>query len=236
MSLPTEDAVVSIHTSLPRRYIFVPKGNAYITGNCRKQTRGEGKKVYVVHNSKHQPIGIRVPFAIYESVLEKHHETQESRAKSVEKKDIKVKADFRASITSQFPQIPEGELAQIVEHATRKYSRRVGRTGTLDLAKKAQLAVRARIRHLHTEYDKMLVDGASRDDARSQIYRKVNDVAMKWGWKSKSNRHSETSSAGIRSTTTQTVKKACAGDSRRAKMPGRRLWKEKKRAKRQERK
>ncbi|XXG99685.1 peptide transporter ptr2 [Hypoxylon texense] len=214
MSLPTGDTVVSIYTPLPRRYIFVPKGNAYITGNCRKKTRGEGRKVYVVHNSKHQPMGIRVPYAIYESVLEKHNETQESRAKAVEKKDNKVKADFRASITSQFPEIPEGELTRIVEHATRKYSRRVGRTGTLDLAKKAQLAVRAHIRHLHTEYDKILADGALRDDARSRIYKKVEDVAMKWGWKSKPNRRSEIPLADIPNIAAYAVRKRCDSDNR----------------------
>ncbi|KAI1774355.1 hypothetical protein F4818DRAFT_442504 [Hypoxylon cercidicola] len=207
MAPTTEDAVASIYTPLPHRYLFVPKGNAYVTGNCRKQTRDEGKKVYVVHNSKHQPMGIRVPLAIYESVLEKHEETQESRAKAVEKKDNKMKADFQNSIISQFPEIPERELTQIVEHATRKYSRRVGRTEKLDLADKAQLAVRAHIRHRHTGYDKMLADGASRDNARNKIYGKVDDVATKWGWKSKSGRRIKTSSAKIRSTAMRTRRK-----------------------------
>lgn len=229
------DTMVSIYTSLPRRYIFVPKGNAYITANCRKQTRVEGKKVYIVCNSKHQPVGIRVPYAIYESVLEKHNETQESRAKAVERRDNKVKEDFRSSIVSQFPKIPEKDLTQVVEHATRKYSRRVGRTGKLDLAEKAQLAVRAHIRHRHTHYDKMLTDGTSRDDARSRIFGKVDVAAKEWGWKSKPNRHGKASPTKIGSTTARDIKKTRLDDNRN-KRSGRRLMKERKRAKRHQRK
>ncbi|KAI1138466.1 hypothetical protein F5Y05DRAFT_40625 [Hypoxylon sp. FL0543] len=185
MASTTGDTVVSIDTPMPRGYTFLPKGNAYKTLNCRKKARAEGHEVYVVHDSKHRQMGIRVPRAIYHRVQEMHRETRESRAQAVEKKDKKMEAGFQGSILSQFPKIPKSELREILRHALRKHSGRVGRTGKLDLDEKAQLAVRARIRHHHTDYDKLLADKVSKDLARKQILKKVHDIAVEWGWASK---------------------------------------------------
>ena len=62
----------------------------------------------------------------------------------------------RAAIKELFPRIPEEDLEQIVQHAWEKDSRRVGTNATLDLPRRVQLAVIARIRHTYTDYDFLL--------------------------------------------------------------------------------
>ncbi|KAI1407401.1 hypothetical protein F5Y13DRAFT_206441 [Hypoxylon sp. FL1857] len=182
MVSPAKAIVVSIDTPMPRRYMFLRKGDTYKTLNCRKKAHAEGHDVYIVHDSKNRRIGIRVPLAIYDSVQEKYKQTRESRAAAVHKRDKKMEVDFRNSVLRQFPLIPASSLLEVVRHATKKHSGRVARTGKLDLAKKAQLAVRAHIRHRHTDYDDLLAKKASRDEARGQIFKTVHDIAIIWGW------------------------------------------------------
>lgn len=181
MASESKDIVVSIHTPMPSGYKFLPKGDPYKTLNCRKKARAEGHDVYVVHNPKHQQIGIRVPAAIYDRVQEKAEQIRKSRADSVQRKDKQMETDFRNSILSQYPKIPASDLEEVVEHATMKYSGKVGRTGNLALNEKTQLAVRAHIRHNYTDYDALLENNMPRHKARSQNLEKARDIAKEWG-------------------------------------------------------
>ena len=58
---------------MPKGYRFVPKGNVYITKNCRKNTQAANKTVYVVVESLNtkrvKTLGIRVPADIYGEVV-----------------------------------------------------------------------------------------------------------------------------------------------------------------------
>ena len=42
------------------------------------------------------------------------------------------------------------------------------------------LTVRAHIRHAHTNYDALLMQGTERQDARAQVREKIDDVSAKW--------------------------------------------------------
>jgi hypothetical protein len=44
-----------------------------------------------------------------------------------------------------------------------------------------KLAVRAHIRHVHTDYDQLLKQGASRAVAREKVWERINEVARQWG-------------------------------------------------------
>ncbi|KAI0139559.1 hypothetical protein F4776DRAFT_662512 [Hypoxylon sp. NC0597] len=181
MASENKDIVVSIHTPIPTGYKFLPRGDPYMTLNCRKKARAEGYDVYVVRNRKHQQIGIRVPAAIHDRVQEKAEQTRKSRADAVQRKDKRVETNFRNSILSQYPKIPTSDLENVVKHATMKYSGRVGRTSKLALNEKTQLAVRAHVRHNHTDYDALLKNKMSKRKARSQILKKACDITKEWG-------------------------------------------------------
>lgn len=62
----------------------------------------------------------------------------------------------RAAIKELFPKIPDQDLRDIVQHAWEEGSKRIGNAQGMDLARRAQLATIARIRHCFTDYDRLL--------------------------------------------------------------------------------
>lgn len=170
---------------LPRGYSLVLKGNVYITGNCRKQTQAASQPVYLVVNAKEKQIGIAVPTAIYEEVKQKEIETRTARATVVDRRDKAIKNDFEQVLRREFPGLPATDLRRILNKALEKGAGKVGRTGQLTERQKAQLAVRAHIRHCHTSYDEIL-RGAVRKGSRSKnlarktVQRQVDELAASW--------------------------------------------------------
>ncbi|RMZ72720.1 Coiled-coil domain-containing 25 [Pyrenophora seminiperda CCB06] len=75
---------------------------------------------------------------------------------------------IHGAVREMFPKIPEADLQAIVDHAFAEGTNRVGNAKELTLARKVQLAVVAHIRHMYTDYDKLLrSDGWL--EARSQV-------------------------------------------------------------------
>ena len=61
-----------------------------------------------------------------------------------------------AAIKELFPKIPEQDLHDIVHHAWEEGTQRIGNNTTMDLPRRVQLATIARIRHMYTDYDRLL--------------------------------------------------------------------------------
>lgn len=176
-----EEREVRFRDSMPKGYVFVPKGNVYITKNCRKKTHEADKTLYVVVDKRNKPIGLRCPANIYSDVMSQNKATAAQRAEAVQKRDAAIEENFEDAIVKLFPKIPKAEIPQIIKHSLKKHSRRVGRTSRVALEDRVKLAVRAHIRHVHTEYDQLLKQGASRPVAREKVWDKLNEVARKWG-------------------------------------------------------
>ena len=95
-------------------------------------------------------------------------------------KDAAFIAAFAAEIREAYPGCPAAE--EIARHACEKHSGRVGRTAAakeLD-ADMVTLAVRAHIRHLHTEYDRLRDAGGNKRDSRAAVRETIDDVAARW--------------------------------------------------------
>lgn len=91
-------------------------------------------------------------------------------------------AAFAHRIGELYPGCPVQAQRAIAEHACQKYSGRVGRSAAakaLD-AEAVELAVRAHIRHAHTPYDRLLMRGTDRRDARAEVAPLVEDVLAQW--------------------------------------------------------
>ncbi|KAK0716442.1 hypothetical protein B0T21DRAFT_62191 [Apiosordaria backusii] len=173
---------VTLHTPVPPGYHYVPKGNIYITKNCRLRTHAANQPLYVVVDKRNRTLGIRCPEHIYRQVLASHHETAPKRAQAVQKRDAQIEDNFEAIILKLFPRTPKHLIPIIVKHAVKKRSGRVGRSTKIgELEDKVMLAVRAHIRHVHTDYEKLLRDGVSREEARQKVWGRVNEVAKEWG-------------------------------------------------------
>ncbi|OJI97196.1 hypothetical protein ASPVEDRAFT_119655 [Aspergillus versicolor CBS 583.65] len=166
---------------LPADYVFVPRGDVYVTRNCRSKTKESQRLVYKVYdNTGKRSQGIRVPADVYTTVLQSAQETAESRAGAVKLRDQKDLAQSRELLCKQFPLMPVGSLDVILHHAFLKGSGRVGRTTTTSDERKAILAVEAHIRHMHTPYEILLRQGKSRDDARKEVWEMVQAIRMAW--------------------------------------------------------
>lgn len=167
--------------SLPSGYSFVPKGNVFITSNCRKMTQASGRPVYVVIDAKNHQIGLGVPTQVYVGVQLKEMDTRAERAANVLKRDEGIAKGFQKEILSIFPQIPSKALHNVLKIALEKGKGKVGRTGKLDAQRKARLAVWAHVRHCETDYDALLRNGVPREDARQQVEAKIKEVYKAWG-------------------------------------------------------
>jgi hypothetical protein len=117
--------------------------------------------------------------------MAEHLATATQRAAAVQKRDEAMTDAFRDAILALCPAAPRDEVAQIARHSLKKHSRRVGRRmGTVALLRdRARLAVGAHIRHVHTDYDRLLKQGVSRQAAREQVWDQVRETARRWGCK-----------------------------------------------------
>ena len=70
--------------------------------------------------------------------------------------DQESPAQVRAAIRELFPKIPDDDLEGIADYAWQNGTDRVGNAADLDLSRRVQLAVIARIRHKYTDYDRLL--------------------------------------------------------------------------------
>lgn len=179
-----DEPMVTHATPMPAGYCFVPKGNVYVTKNCRKNTQEAKKMVYSVVDSpgakRIKTLGIRVPAEIYRQIVESELQTRDRRAAVVQKRDDAGLRAFELEVGRLFPKAPAAAAASIAKHTLVKRSKRVGRTGAIDIDKKVRLAVTAHIRHRYTDYDALLKQGTSREDARSKIWGAIVEVADKW--------------------------------------------------------
>ena len=91
-------------------------------------------------------------------------------------------AAFAERIAELYPASPRGERLQIARNTCRRSSGRVGRTSAARQLEESaiDLAVRAHVRHAHSRYDEMLVEGLDRLDARAEVAADVDGVLGAW--------------------------------------------------------
>jgi hypothetical protein len=101
--------------------------------------------------------------------------------------DREFETALAQAILQRYPRCPRDEARQIAEHTGRRSSGRVGRSaaGRALETSAIDLAVIAHIRHQHTNYDKLLMAGADRLDARAQAREKIDGVLARWSDQSK---------------------------------------------------
>ncbi|EJT81147.1 hypothetical protein GGTG_01131 [Gaeumannomyces tritici R3-111a-1] len=181
----SKEPQVSPKSPVPAGYRFVPRGNVYITANCRKKTHAAGATVYLVVDpsvrGRANVKGIRVPSGIHDEVVAAEQQTRAKRAAQVRAKDDAGSSAFESEVRRLFPHAPADSVAAISRHALVKRSRRVGRSTMMDMEHKVRLAVVAHIRHVETDYEALLRKGGiEREDARRQTWKRTNEVADRW--------------------------------------------------------
>ena len=202
----TKDLVVHPSAPMPKGYTFVSKGNVYITAHCRSATYAANKPLYVVskkagNSSTASVLGLRCPIHIAKAVREDERASRSTRLEATTKRDGILANVFRDALVAAYPDTPRDLVPQVVKHAMAKRQGRVARTGTLELDQRVRLAVRAHIRHCHTNYDALLQgtekekdrqpkptkgqlqNGVSREEARRLTLGQVDQIERVWAAK-----------------------------------------------------
>lgn len=162
---------------VPPGWEFLPRGDAFITRQVKKGPHwtlmGRFNK-----GGRYTPVlGVYAPAEAIATARASAKQTEEKRAPAREKSrarrdkaEEQYRAEFEQACLRFLGFAPEHEeLARsIARHATEraceKHSGRVGRTSRLSLDTKAELAVRAGIRHLHTNYEEHLSEHLTEED------------------------------------------------------------------------
>jgi len=170
--------------------VFLPSGDAALTRRAKKHST---LSAVVLKWSRARNRYERQGLLVEEQALEKAEEEcladsevrerrREREAGRREELDRQYVERFAHRVRELFPACPEGRETTIAEHACRKYSGRVGRSASAkSLGEDAmRLAVIAHIRHLETDYDRLLARGYDRWEARLEVESAVGKVLRSW--------------------------------------------------------
>ena len=170
--------------------VFQPSGDTALTRRAVKHTTITAVVVKFSRSRKrNERQGVLVEPAALTQAEAECLDDEDARARSRERAALRRDAldgeyvkRFASHVTELYPGCPLAEARAIAEHACEKYSGRVGRSaaakGLDDTA--VSLAVRARIRHAHTRYDRLLMEGWDRAAARGAVAERIEEVARGW--------------------------------------------------------
>jgi hypothetical protein len=174
--------------------VFLPAGDAALSRRARKHS---ALAAVVVRFNRPRKRYERQGLLVSEKALVRAEDEcaadaparAEARARAAvarEAEDREFVAALARAVSQRYPGCLAGDARQIAEHTGRRSSGRVGRSAAgraLDGAA-VDLAVIAHIRHVHTNYDELLMRGTARLDARALVRQKIDAVLAKWAWRS----------------------------------------------------
>ncbi|KAJ5936970.1 hypothetical protein N7466_003420 [Penicillium verhagenii] len=198
-------SVICFEAKAPTGYTFIPAGNPLLTTACKERCRKEGSQIYAVSTTPHQHthnlsqhvhrIGYHFPSTVVAAVCSELglYLTNTGKAVSLHTvgtlKDRRpsdsdvsqevINTEARDAIKDLFPNVPDKDLFQIIKTSFQKGQRKVGTASELPLARRAQLAVVAHVRHLYTDYDRLLKQG-SFQEARSAVEQPTLAKVVAW--------------------------------------------------------
>ncbi|KAL4814010.1 hypothetical protein BDW67DRAFT_177362 [Aspergillus spinulosporus] len=198
-------SVISFEAKAPPGYTFISAGDPFFTTTCKERCRRDGLKVYAVSTTPHlhthglsqhvHRIGYHFPSAVVADVCMnfglyltetgkavaphsiRGHEA--SRKLTDSDSQITINTEARDVLKDLFPNIPDNDLNQIIKTAFQKGQRKVGTAVELPLARRAQLAVVAHIRHIYTDYDRLLKT-TSFHEARAAVEQPTLAKLVEW--------------------------------------------------------
>jgi len=170
--------------------VFLPRGDVALTRRSRKHSKLSAVVLRFSRSRGHyERQGLLVESdALSQAEVEcLTDEASRDRARERagvvrEKQDEAYIAKFAAQIMTRYQGCPVESADVIAGHACLKHSGRVGRTAGAKQfdAEAIDLAVRAFIRHQHTNYDRSLNRGMDRAEARLSVAAEIEEVAARW--------------------------------------------------------
>ncbi|MFG2607940.1 DUF2293 domain-containing protein [Streptomyces sp. NPDC048514] len=170
--------------------VFLPRGDTALTRRSRELST---LSVVVVRfnrrKSRYERQGVLVEEAalaraeercLADAEARRRRRARDARRREVE--DERFVAAFASEIIRLFPGCPAERARAIAAHASERGSGRVGRSAAgRTLSESAVIsAVVAAVRHVDTAYDRLLMSGVSRYEARRRIAPAVGNVLRAW--------------------------------------------------------
>ncbi len=170
--------------------VYLPRGDTALTWRARKHS---ALSAVVVRFSRARKRYERQGALVEEAALEQaeaecladadQRSARRERAENYRDKQDQVLAMRMAeSIRQMYPGCPPEEARAIATHTSVRGSGRVGRSGSGRAVEEEALraAVIAAIRHRHTKYDRLLMRGMGRMDARDAVRDDIDRVLDRW--------------------------------------------------------
>jgi hypothetical protein len=170
--------------------VLLPAGDVALT---RRALAHSARSAVVVKHSRARHRNERQGVLVEESAIERaeSENAQDEARREAQRQERRVRdqvaeqsyvADFAARVLELFPGAPPAETKAIAARACEKYSGRVGRSRRAKALDEQAilLAVRAHIRHAHTEYDRLLAKGMEPAEARAIVRPAIEKVLAGW--------------------------------------------------------
>jgi hypothetical protein len=170
--------------------VFLPAGDATLT---RRAKRASGLSAVVVRWSRSRKRYERKGILVEEAALQQaeascladeevRRRQRERDRERRERQDVELTARMAEEIARLFPACPRPRAEAIAAHTSLRGSGRVGRSaaGRALAADALVNAVVASVRHEDTDYDKLLMSGVARDEARARVRDAVDAVLDRW--------------------------------------------------------
>ena len=169
---------------------FLPSGDPAMTRRASKHSTlkavvvqwNRRRKRYERRGTLVEPRAIALAEAECDADAPERAKRRAEAAVDREVEDRAYVAAFAGAIRRYFPSCPTDDERSIAAHACEKHSGRVGRSAgakELDPAK-VRAAVVAHVRHIHTDYDRLLASNVPRAVARERIADTVTRKLNQW--------------------------------------------------------
>ncbi|MFD8914160.1 DUF2293 domain-containing protein [Streptomyces sp. NPDC059575] len=171
--------------------VFLPRGDAALTRRSREESALWAVVVrFNRRRSRYERQGVLVEEAalaraearcLADAEARRRRRARDAGRRAVE--DERFVADFAAEVRRLFPGCPAGRALAIAAHAGARGSGRVGRSaaGRALSEEAVTSAVVASVRHTDTPYDRLIMSGVPRWEARERIAETVREVVRGWG-------------------------------------------------------
>ncbi|MBF6329449.1 DUF2293 domain-containing protein [Nocardia transvalensis] len=169
---------------------FLPAGDAALSRRAKKESTLAAVVVrFNRRRKRYERQGILVEEAALARAEEQCLADEEARLRRRERdrvrraeQDVEFCGRMAEQIRRLFPGCPPHRAAEIAEHAALRGSGRVGRSAAAKVLdpEAVTLAVIASVRHRDTDYDRLLMDGVPRMEARAAIRPAVDKVLESW--------------------------------------------------------
>jgi hypothetical protein len=170
--------------------VFLPRGDTALTRRSREESTLSAVVVrFNRRKSRYERQGVLVEEealaraeerCLADAEARRRRRTRDARRRAAE--DVRFADAFAAEIRRLFPGCPDDRARAVAAHASLRGSGRVGRSAAGRALSEGAVtsAVVASVRHLDTPYDRLLMGGVARHEARRRTAAGVDTVLRAW--------------------------------------------------------